>query len=180
MYFEVLPVGRRPASDAPTGAFLQTDNWNDWFKYQTLYALFFVDEKGECHNIGGVKIGQFGMQVGQSRPAIPDQFEGLDDRFFSLGQDDSYYETLNRLGEGIRRQILSSLRDLAVDTALFDRAILEDVTGESLLRTVPPAVVRGQFRRLASGGVRLTNYRFTYTAPRPRRLRAANVILSFE
>ena len=81
-------------------AFLITDNWDDWFKYNTLYTLYVVDAEGETHSIGGVKIGQFAMEVGQRRAAVPETFDELDERFFSLGQDDSYYGNLNALGHG--------------------------------------------------------------------------------
>lgn len=47
---------------------------------------------------GGVKIGQFQMQEGQRRPTIPDEFDELGEEFFSLGQDDSYYENSTSWG----------------------------------------------------------------------------------
>ncbi len=143
-----------------------TDNWDDWFKYSTLYSLVIYDEDGERHTVGGVKIGQFAMLADQRRPSIPDEFDALDERFFSLGQDDSYYDDLNRLGVAIRDRVLQSLRDVALDDELFDRALNEDVTGTSLLRLVSRSTVTGQFRRMASGGARLTDYEFSYTARR--------------
>ncbi|HVC62072.1 MAG TPA: hypothetical protein VND19_17125 [Acetobacteraceae bacterium] len=56
-----------------------------------MYTLVVYDDSGERHSIGSVKIGQFGMEEGQRRAEIPQNFDALDDRFFSLGQDDSYY-----------------------------------------------------------------------------------------
>jgi energy-coupling factor transporter ATP-binding protein EcfA2 len=50
----------------------------------------------------------------------------------------------------------------------------------SLLRSVTPATVRGQFHRIARGGARLSRYEFSYTAPKPPRSRAEPVTLSFE
>jgi hypothetical protein len=92
MYFKVLAHGMWTPSDVKSSAYLVTDNWDDWFTYETLYALVIVDEVGERHQIGGVKIGQFGMESEQRRPGIPEDFDELDERFFSLGQDDIYYE----------------------------------------------------------------------------------------
>ncbi|MGH6765787.1 MAG: hypothetical protein ACREC2_09205 [Bradyrhizobium sp.] len=89
MYFHVLDHGVRSAADARDRAFLLTDNWDDWFKYNTMYTLVVYDEEGERHMIGSVKIGQFEMEEGQRRAAIPRNFDVLDDRFFSLGQDNS-------------------------------------------------------------------------------------------
>ena len=103
-YFRVLPVGTRPTAQAVDQAYLLLDNWDDWFKYSTLYSLVIFDEDGERHSIGGVKIGQFGMEEGQRRADLPEGFDRLDDRFFSLGQDDSYYDGLNRLGAATRDQ----------------------------------------------------------------------------
>ncbi|MDQ9702581.1 ATP-binding protein, partial [Serratia marcescens] len=69
--------------------------------------------------IGSTKIGQINMTKGQSRPNIPETFEKLDDDFFSVGQDDSFYETLNELGEDIRNEILSSLNDIALSEDIY-------------------------------------------------------------
>ncbi len=145
--------------------FLLTDGWDDWFKYSTMYIAFYIDEDGEEHRIGEVKIGQFGMLPEQRRPDIPDQFTGLSEAFFSLGQDDSYYEKLNELGDQFRDTYLKAMRDVAKDEELFERALGEDVTGVSLLRSVSDTSVRGQFRWMTQGGARLTRYSFSYTPP---------------
>lgn len=179
MQFRVLPAGQRIPREAGSIAFLVIDHWDDWFKYNTLYSLILVDDQGNRHDIGGVKIGQFKMKDGQRRPEIPQDFEQLDEQFFSLGQDDSYYENLNLLGQQIANDVLVALRDIAANRALFDRALLEDVTGVSLLRSVSPATVRGQFRRLAGGGARLSKYAFEYQLP-PASKNAAEVSLGFE
>ncbi|MBV5270271.1 MAG: ATP-binding protein, partial [Afipia sp.] len=128
-------------------AYLVEDNWDDWFKYTTLYNLVLFDEDGERHIVGGVKIGQFGMRDRQKRANIPQNFDALDEEFFSLGQDDSYYDVLNRLGATVRERVLSGLRDMALNNDLFSRALDEDVTGTSLLRSVSRSTVTGQFNR---------------------------------
>lgn len=166
MRFTVLAHATRLPAKAKSKAFLLTDNWDDWFKYNTLYGLVVFDASGERHDIGGVKIGQFEMVADQRRAEIPESFEELDERFFSIGQDDSYYEDLNKLGAEARDRILRSLRDMAFDQELFERALKEKVTGVSLLRSVSPATVRGQYWRVAQGGARLSRYEFSYTAPR--------------
>lgn len=167
-YFRVLPVGR-PIPPVVDRAYLLIDNWDDWFKYSTLYSLIIFDENGERHAVGGVKIGQFAMEEGQRRANLPEQFDTLDERFFSLGQDDSYYDALNRLGGATRDRILRALCDVALDTELFERALVEKVTGTSLLRSVDRSTVTGQFHRMALGGVRLTSYEFSYIARRRSR-----------
>jgi hypothetical protein len=37
MYFTVLAHGVRPPPHSESRAFLLTDNWDDWFKYNTMY-----------------------------------------------------------------------------------------------------------------------------------------------
>ena len=179
MFFTVLPHGRRPPTGTHMSAFLLTDNWDDWFTYSTMYSLVIYDENGQEFHAGAIKIGQFGMQPGQRRPTIPDQFDTLSEDFFSLGQDNSYYEKLNELGPELRDLILRSLRDVALDQDLFQRSLSEKVTGVSILRSVSRSTVQGQFYRLARGGVRLSRYEFEYTAPEVKRTKTIPVTLSF-
>lgn len=179
MFFSVLPHGTRVPAGARFQAFLLTDNWDDWFTYNTMYALVVYDAKGERFVAGEVKVGQFEMKEGQRRASIPHQFDLLGEEFFSLGQDDSYYEKLNELGPELRDQILRGLRDVALDQDLFQRALNEKVTGVSLLRSVTRATVQGQFSRLARGGARLSRYEFAYTAPTAGRSKAEPATLSF-
>lgn len=169
MFFTVLPSSTRLPTEGRNKAYLLTDNWDDWFKFSTMYILFYYDKAGEQHRIGEVKIGQFGLTPKQRRPPIPDEFDTLDESFFSLGQDDSYYEKLNELGTDIRDKVLVSLRDIALNVELFEKALNEEVMGISLLRSVSRTAVRGQFRRIASGGIRLTSYSFSYKAPQHRK-----------
>ncbi|GII34140.1 AAA family ATPase [Planotetraspora mira] len=180
MHFTVLPARTRPPKGATSHAFLVTDNWDDWGQYSTQYYLIYCDANGAVHDVGQVKIAQFGMQPPQRRPSLAENFPQLGENYFSLGQDDSYYERLNTLGEEIRDEILRSLRDVALDEQRFDRARNEHVTGTSLLRFVPPATVTGQFRRLARGGARLSQYHFKYTAPNATRSIKHTVSLSFD
>jgi predicted ATPase len=164
VFFTVLSRGVSPPATA-NSAYLVVDEWDDWFKYSTMYFLLYVDDAGSVNRIGSVKIGQFGMKAGQRRPAIDENFEELDERFFSLGQDEEYYENLNKLGDSRRDRILTGLRDVALFPDLFKRSLDQDVTGVSLLRVVTPATVTGQFSRLARGGARLSRYEFMYAAP---------------
>lgn len=144
---------------------LQFDDWDDWFEFSTLFQLAYCDPEGLWHRIGAVKIGQFNMVPKQRSPEIPTDFDMLDERFFSLGQDVSYYERLNNLGEEIRDKILSGLNDIALDSELYEKAIEERVTKISLFRSVTPSSIKGQFRRLAQGIVELSHFEFVYTAP---------------
>src|SRR3712207_3567392 len=108
MDFTVLPPRSRPTEGVVRKAFLVQDNWDDWAKYRTQFFLYVSDGNGALYEIGAVKIGQFGLlpsptiKEGSRAPAIAPDFHALDDRFFSIGQDETYYEALNRLGAGLR------------------------------------------------------------------------------
>lgn len=174
--FRVIAQGASIPSDirGPV-AYLNRDRWDDWGKYSTQFYLTVVDESGNQHGIGLVKIGQRGLKkhgggedipAGHRRPNIPEAFDQLADDFFSVGQEDSYYGSLNALGEDIREQVLNGLRDVALDANRWEWAKEEDVMGESLLRSVTSTTVTGQFRRMAHGNARLTRFYFTYSAPK--------------
>lgn len=165
MIFKVIPHGEKLPDGAKNIVLLMTDNWDDQFKYSTMYNALYFDQKGMKIPIGDVKIGEFGLTKDQRRPGIPNSFEILGEEFFSLGQDDSYYDKLNELGDEIRDEYLTAMRDVAKDADLFERALHEDVTHVSLLRFVSDQSVRTQFRRLAQGGARLTRFYFSYTPP---------------
>lgn len=98
MKFKVLPAGSASPIDKANCAYLITDSWDDWFEFSTMYTLVYINSNNEKNVIGSTKIGQFNMTRGQSRPSIPEDFEKLDENFFSVGQDDSFYEVLNDLG----------------------------------------------------------------------------------
>jgi ABC-type multidrug transport system ATPase subunit len=163
--FSVLPKGSWIPSGAKHEGFLIKDNWDDWFKYETTFKLVIVDEAGERTDIGYVKIGQFGMVEGQRSPNLPDKFEILDEAFFSLGAEDSYYEKLGKLNPTLRSTIFIALKDVVTDRELWEKAKHEPVTQGSLLRGASVSSVEGQFRRLAQGGVRLTPFDFRYALP---------------
>jgi ABC-type branched-subunit amino acid transport system ATPase component len=160
MLFRVVERTPYPAESGGLTAYLVRDQWNDWFTYVTQYRLV-VEDAGRRHVVGDVKIGEFGQE---KRPSadIPAMFDALGEQFFSLGQDDTYYENLNALGPDTRDAVLAALRDVAADTALFERAQREPVMRESLLRYVREVTVRTQFSRIARGDARLTPYRFSY------------------
>ncbi len=139
VHFRVLSRFGTP-TNPKSCACLHTDDWDD-FSYKTLYQLAVYDEDGLRHRIGNVKIGQFSMSG--FRISIPPQFEQLDERYFSLGGDESYYEGLNKLGAATRDRILEGLRDLSLDKNLFERALKEKVTGVSLLRSIRRRPSRG-------------------------------------
>ena len=162
-----------PGSDKATRnhVYLVPSPWDDWFEFATVFTAYYFDSRGRRRNIGETKIGQFGLEParanekrrpGHRSPDLPTRFTALDERFFSLGQDTSYYTKLDELGAGFRDSYLRGIKDIAYDDSLRRRAKDERVTDISLLRSVPLRTVEGQFARLASGGALLTPYNFLF------------------
>ncbi|MEV7018690.1 AAA family ATPase [Streptomyces sp. NPDC093991] len=144
-----------------------------------MFHLVVYDDRGVRREIGEVKIGEYGMPSNSS-VQVPESFEFLDETFFSLGQDDSYYVRLRSLGDRFREMVLSSLRDMAFDEQIFQRAQHERVTRESLMRFVKHAAVEEQFRRIAQGGERVAGFQVAYESPVPAGSGGRSVVLPFE
>lgn len=176
--FIVKPPGFSLPIDLSSVVYLIEDNWNDWWNHTTMYSVYYIDQDSQKHNIGSVKIGQYNMVEDQLRPDIPKEFNQLSEQFFSLGQDVSYYETLYELGNTCRETVLYALNDIALLPEVYELAIKEKVTRNSLLRGVSTTSVVGQYRRLANGNAELTPFQFIYTGPNIKD--SKRIQLSFE
>jgi predicted ATPase len=161
-------------------AYLVEDQWDDWFRYSTMYDLWIINEKEEKLYMGKVKIGQDKMEDNQRRPNIPTKFNQLDEMFFSLGQSDYYYENIKKLGNDLRMEILIDLKDIAYNDKIFDKYIRRNVTQVSLMRDFTDRTVKEQFKRIAKGGARLTPYSFKYLAAVGKNLDIEPMELSFD
>lgn len=157
--------------------YLEVDRWDDWGKFRTMFTMYVVDEEGTTHEPGSVKIGEVGLQArggaaslepGFRAPTLPRSFEALDERHFSVGQSENYYETLNVLDPDFKDEILAGLRDCAFNLQIFGANLDEEVMSESLLRSVPQRNVRNRFHRLAHGNALLTRFEFEYVLPDAR------------
>jgi len=153
---------------SPNTAVLREDRWDDWGKYRTQFYLSVFDQEGTRHDVGEIKIGQRGLLPAESvspgarAPSVPQHFDQLPQGFFSLGQGENYYETLNTLAESIKHSVLNGLMDCAFDLGLFESMLSEEVMTESLLRYVAVELVRTRLHRLAHGDARLTEFHFRY------------------
>jgi len=141
------------------------DNWNDWFTWVTQFYAIVVLQDGQRIDIGQVKIARTGMSEHDPVTGLPESFSYLDAAWFSIGQSENYYETLNTLGTEIRKWFLESLRDCAQDLNILDEHQNEEVLQRSLLRDIDMERVRNRFHRLANGDTALTPYAFKYVFP---------------
>ena len=164
MLFHLAATENEVRQAVTPGAYLVHDNWNDWFKFKTMYALYVVTTPGTYRSVGSVKIGQKGMTDATVSPELPEHFDDLGDQFFSIGQDEDYYLTINQL-ESFRELIYAGLRDCAYNQEIFFEASNEYVMGESLLRSLSTQSVRGRLHRLAHGNAELTHFGFVYSIP---------------
>lgn len=181
MQFQVSTDRWSPFVGTPPVVLLVEDGWDDWGQFNTMYSLYLVNDNYSRKDIGSVKIGQIGMKPKQRRPDLPKTFEQLDLDFFSLGQDDSYYERLNEVGPELRDAILGAINDLAyADSDTFHKALNERVTQTSILRSVSKTTVRDQFRRIARGGARLSRYHFEYAAAPSNKYRKPSLRFTFD
>lgn len=163
MFFTIVDDLREVPAGARSAAFLVTDYWDDWFSFRTMFGLWLFDEEGVRHRVGSVKIGQHGLRPSRGvqsgtdmppdtrYPNLPRTFDDVDDRFFSLGQDENYYETLNDLSENLRNRVLLGLRDCAFNLDIFEAELTQEVMQSSLLRSVSAANVKGRLHRLSRG-----------------------------
>lgn len=144
---------------------LVKDGWNDWYKWYTLYSVRSIQADGQVVELGQAKIGRRGMVETEGTTPLPPAFEALDETYFSLGQDENYYETLISLGQDVRVGFLRAMRDCAFSLPILEASLAEPVMQESLLRYVDVARVRERFNRLASGEIALSPYSFEYHLP---------------
>lgn len=169
MFFRKLTTAIPPG--ASNCAYLIEDNWDDWFEFRTTFSLLILDESGQRHQAGSVKIAQIGLlpnrtvEPGKRAPEIPQEFDALSEQYFSLGQGENYYETLNELSQEIREKILVGLRDCANNLNIFQNARKERAMTTSLLRSVSADAVEGRLHRLTQGNAELTDFYFAYTLP---------------
>lgn len=138
-------------------------NWNDYWEFTTLYDLYFCDKDGNIEFIGEVKIADYELDTNEkTSPQLPDEFDYLSEDFFSLGQSADYYDTIYNNKESYPVDPLVSLCDIANNTNIFDKVSRLRVTRNSLFRDVPRSTVMNQFSRICRGGVKVTDYDFTY------------------
>ncbi len=177
MFFTVVNEFREIPAGVRNAGFLLVDHWDDWFSFRTMFGLWLFDDQGARHRVGSVKIGQRGLLpsrgVGGGAalppntrfPNLDQTFDTLDERFFSLGQDENYYETLNGLSDNLRNRVLLGLRDCAFDLTIFEFDRAQQVMQVSLLRSISEENVRGRLHRLSRGDATLTQFQFDYEFP---------------
>jgi predicted ATPase len=138
--------------------YLSRNSWDD-FSYKLTFDAVYVDPNGKAHSLGQVKIAQIGVR--EPRIDIASEIPRLDDNQYSLGQSQSYYETIRELPPAVSKRVLLALRDVILDKALFDRVADEDAFTVSLTRYLDPRKI-DSFRQVLSGAKISGSYSFEY------------------
>lgn len=162
MNFKVLPVDSDLKNEPINTVYLLNDNWNDWYKYKTMFQVFYKKYNDESVYIGSVKIGDTKMNFEEKTPDIPRDFSYLTNNFFSLGQDSFYYENLNRLGDEFREEFLRKLNDISFNLKIFEEIKELPISTRSIMRSVKEKIIREQFHSLAHGISELIQYKFKF------------------
>lgn len=159
--------------------------------FETAFDVMYYDAYGRGHHFGMVKIGRCGMEPGRVRDFLPEQFQVLPTGFFSLGQDEDYYDRIKQQGDALRHTLFRRLQDVAYNTNLLKAHLKEAVMMHSLLVNLVAgddddhkkavAKIEGQLNRMAEhGGARLTEFHFRYEAPKPKNTDIQPVTLEFK
>ena len=159
---------------------LERAEWNDWFRWRTLFSVSYFDDTGSRVHVGAVKIAKldhaYTNETEQATP-VPGSFTALDHTYVSVGQDEGYYENLKGLlGARRARKALVALRDLAVREDELPGA---DVVVNSLLRNVAEFTVRTTFANIVRG-IGYAPYSFHYARPNTVGQVNAEVRLAFD
>lgn len=167
MKFRVVKPWKKLTTDSDEIlAVLITDKWDD-HGFKTTFELEIMLPDGLTKKIGYVSIAYEGMKEGSTSSKIDREFDELPPNYFSLGFKDTYYANLKQLGSEVLEEVLSGLRDLALDISRFDELVKDSsknpVIEESLLRHNKADNVRTQLHRIALGGPRF--HGFTLNVP---------------
>ncbi len=173
--FRKITSTRYFPSSAKNLVCLLADGWDDW-TFKTLFYMHYFDENGHKYEIGNLKIGYFGQSTGRTSDVMLDQFEAIDKKFFSLGQDNDYYKNIRKIfSPEDSSLILSSLNDVVLNDVNFELIKKEEVFKTSLLRSVSLSSIHGQFRRILNGQAPLTNFHFKFTQEKTEKFSEAEL-----
>lgn len=156
--FSIVTQSFSPNRGETDHVFLERDPWDD-YGFRTQFNASYATATGELIKLGNVKVIQKGLESG--RVELPLRFSSLDDEFCSLGQDQSYYETIRQLVDGAGFRILYLLQDIVISSELSERFATERAFEKSLLRTVTRSTIE-RFRQLLMGQHKRTGFSFGY------------------
>lgn len=144
---------------ASNTCYLIRNNWDD-FGFKTMFEVVLFDGDASRIELGFIRIMEFDMPGGYV--SVPSEFEMLDEKYCSLGNDRNYYMALAALPLNLRRNYLTAIRDCAFNQKIFDAFRTQLAMKSSLLREASPTDVRHSYPRILRGDSSLTPYRFSF------------------
>lgn len=117
---------------------------------QTAFVLGRVDDQGEEHRVGLVRIAAAGQQRG--RTPLPLRFDVLPADTFSLGAGPEYYSELRTAAGADAYAVLRALGDVAVDPDRRARFSSEFAFAQSLVRYAPSRAALDEAAAILAGG----------------------------
>lgn len=167
MQFRVFERNERFPSSAINLACLRIDHWND-YSFVTMFSMYVFDGQGKEYSIGNIKIGFKGQETEittyQKIKEIfsSNMFESLPNNFFSLGQDIDFYVNLMEIPNGMGKQILDKLNDIAYKPEILSSIQNESVFRISLIRDIREQTITEQFNRVLNGNAPLSDFEFYF------------------
>lgn len=183
MQFKLFERRDKFPNNAKNLVCLTVDGWND-YSFVTMFFMNVFDHNGEMHRIGNIKIGFKGQKESiatykKIQENFPNNvFELLPDDFFSLGQDVDFYVELMKLPDGIGKQILDKLNDIAFKLEIFSSIQNESVLNTSLMRGIREQTITEQFSRVINGNAPLSDFEFYFI--RDEKEKMGNISLEFK
>jgi len=138
------------------------DSWDD-YDYKTLYHLCLFKKNGEQIVLGDVKI----LQRDVLSTALPTEFNELTGDFFSLGQDEEYYQNMRTHLPKTHQKVLGALNDVVVKPQLLEE--IETTSGfrNSLIRFNDAKISLRDGQAILAGQPRKRGYVFSYDGDIP-------------
>lgn len=140
---------------------LVPSDWDD-YSFKTSFEAKYFTPKGECIDLGTVKIGKRHFEGGRVRDFLENPFTELASDCFSLWQSAESYLKVRKVEEEYNLNIFEELNDLAYNLLLFEEFEGETVVEKSLLRFVSKHMCVNQFHRISLGERLLSSYNFDY------------------
>lgn len=156
--FSIVERSFAPNRGETDHVFLEMDSWDD-YTFRTLFHASYSTSAGDLVRLGTLKIIKKGMTGGEVD--VPSRFTSLNDSYCSLGQEQSYYETIRQLPEGIGFRILRLLRDVVVSPEILATFEKEKPFQTSALRSINLKTL-DRFRLLLLGQHQRAGFNFIY------------------
>ncbi|WP_452231776.1 AbiJ-related protein [Lacinutrix sp. MEBiC02595] len=140
--------------------YLQTNDWDDYGS-ETTFRLLYYKSSFDIEKIGDVKITDGKSK--KTRDVIDKRFTSLNGSFCSLGQEQEYYENLQRIFSSKFPSILLALKDAAYFVEINDKFSSNAIYRDSLTRRDEAEQLSRNIRLILQGISLENKYNFTYT-----------------